>query len=91
MQCEALTNPERLASLLKELDEMQVSDYQSAYVCVGSSIEEPGRSRLFIVPKDRQAGTNPSMWLRQNNFIIQKEFGRNVSVRSLQVCPGIRN
>lgn len=87
MQCEALTIPERLASLLKELDEMQVRDYQSAYVCVGPSIEEPGRNRLFIVPKNRQAGANPSLWLRQNNFIIQKEFSHNVTHCSV-VFPG---
>ncbi len=79
MRCEALTNPILLALLIRDLDGMTMNEYNSAFACVGPSIEDPGRNRLWIVPKDTTAGANPSLWLRQNHVLLQKELAEFVA------------
>lgn len=78
MQCQTLANPELLASLIQELDGTDLDQYSSAFICVGPSIEDPGRKRLWIIPKDANAGANPLLWLKQNQALFQKELTEQV-------------
>lgn len=87
MRCEALTNPAFLARLIQDLDGMTMNEYNSAFTCVGPSIEDPGRNRLWIIPKDTRAGANPSLWLKQNHALLQKELAEFVAYCTV-IFPG---
>ena len=73
--------------LIKELDVTSLAETSVAYTCLGPSIEDPGRKRLWIIPKDKNAGSNPSLWLKNNQNIISNEFERKI-LHYTMVCPG---
>jgi len=87
MQCLALNDPMLLASLIRDLDGMTMSENRLAFRCIGPSIDDPGRQRLWIIPKDANAGANPPLWIRRNQTLFQREFTRQV-VHCNVVFPG---
>ena len=66
---------------------MELRETSVAYVCVGPSIDDPGRKRLWIIPKDIKAGSNPSLWLKNNQNSLGRDFDRGIS-HCTMVCTG---
>ena len=64
MVYETLRYPELLTKLICDLDGIKSQERGSAYACIGPSVEDPGRQRMWIIPKDLHAGANPSLWVR---------------------------
>lgn len=88
MCCEALIDPRYLAELIRDLDGAnERSEYRAAFTCAAPSVEEPGRLRLWIVPRQVGAGANPSLWVRQNRRLLQNLITREV-IHCSVVFPG---
>lgn len=88
MECKVLSEPRQLAEFISELDSIPpVTEYSEAFVCIGPSVEEPGRERLWIVPKEIHGGANPSAWINRNAKLFQSVLTRSVVHCSI-VFPG---
>jgi hypothetical protein len=79
MECSVLSDPAMLSELIKELDGAKSkAEYEAFFACIVPSIEEPGRQKLSIIPRDIRAGANPSLWVKENSTVISSIFSRSI-------------
>jgi hypothetical protein len=79
MECKALIDPERLFQLICEVEAKSVaSQTDAAYVCGAPSAEDPGRRRLWVIPKDTRLASNPGLWTRDHQKLLEDFIDRGV-------------
>lgn len=79
MECRALNDPASLAQLIADLEDVPTRPWRdAAEVCLSQSVEDPGRKRLWVVPRDPRAGANPRLWLRQHPALLDELVDRTV-------------
>ena len=88
MQCRALNDPDSLARLIAELEDTKTTPWrEAALVCQSPSVEDPGRKRLWIIPRRPTAGANPRLWIREHQELFDDLVDGNV-VHTTIVFPG---
>lgn len=88
MDCKALIEPERLANLIADLEGTTCKAWRSdAYTCFAQSVDEPGRRRLWVIPRDAKAGPNPGLWIRNHAKLFDELIDRSVT-QATAVFPG---
>src|SRR3989338_9228743 len=79
MQCAAFCDPQNLIQLISELELEKHSTWRrAALICKSRSQEDPGRSRLWIVPTDARAGANAELWVKENREIFDEMVNQSV-------------
>lgn len=88
MECRALTDSSSLAHLIADLEDTSSTPWrQAAVVCHSQSVEDPGRRRLWIIPRDEKAGANPRLWITQHRELMDELVHQTVAHTTI-VFPG---